>query len=320
MRVLVTGATGSLGERVVARLLAEGREVHIVTRRPFLAARLFDDSVRAHEWHPLSEPLPPAALEGVEAIVHLAGEPFSGPADAERLALIRSSRVGLAERLATACRDRARRIVIVSLALPFAGDGGVVTEASPRAAPTTALEQAAVAWEAAGNALAGAGHSVAIVRLGLLAGPGALLATLLRLQRRGFVPNLSGCLIPAIDPEDAAALLTGLASHPEMTGPLFGVAPEPIAGAALSAALAPLRRWPVALPVPARLVSARIGPLAALLLNRVRIVPQRLIDAGAGFRHPEPSASILSALAARGAARVALDEPQAPLPEPSAAT
>jgi hypothetical protein len=297
MRVLVTGATGLLGERVVARLIAEDHHVAILTRRPFRAEQLFGRRVVVGEWHPGCDPLPKGALDGIDAVVHLAGEPLGGAASPERLTRIRTSRIAAAGRLAASRRGGRLHVVAASVVVPPPGALDALTEASPRPAPATHFERDMLASEAACRALAGDGTTVTVVRLGLLLGPGPVLQALAGLAAMGSVPALSGALVPAIDPEDAAALLAGLAARPEISGPIFGVAPEPLPGTDLAQSLTALRRWPVRLPVPDRLARRRIGPLAALLYNRARIVPQRLIEAGAGFLHPDPRQSLVRALA-----------------------
>ena len=93
MTVLVTGATGDLGGRLVARLLAEGHTVRILTRRPFMAHRQLGDQVAIHEWHPGVEPAPRDALDGIETVIHLMGAPLGGRGGAETAArYMRSAR------------------------------------------------------------------------------------------------------------------------------------------------------------------------------------------------------------------------------------
>ncbi|MFM9940391.1 MAG: NAD-dependent epimerase/dehydratase family protein [Hyphomicrobiaceae bacterium] len=313
LRILVTGATGALGQRVVARLVAEGHAVRLVTRRPFRADAVLGRHATCIEWHPLSEPLPEAALADLDAIVHLAGEPLAGPADTERALRLRSSRLKLAERLAIAARNQTLRIVVASVVMPplTTAAGEVMTDLTPRSEPATAFERGVLDIEAACNALASGGASLAMVRLGLLIDAGPVLEALVRLARRGGIPNFAGALIPAIDPEDAAALIAGLVGHRGLTGPLIGVAPEPLAGEILQAALVPFNPWPVALPVSQRRVERRIGPLARLLFNRTRVVPQRLLDAGAGFQNADLAASLARALAVVTASRGSPRDPVA---------
>ncbi len=131
--------------------------------------------------------------------------------------------------------------------------------------------------------LSARGSEVVIVRLGLLLSLAGPLGTLAQLASRGLAIDLAKAQIPVIDPDDAAALLAGLAQHPELTGVVHGVGPEPLMGPALQALLAPLSPLPGRVRVPRQLAERMIGPLAELVYNPVRVVPQRLIDGGANF-------------------------------------
>ncbi len=298
MNVLVTGATGTLGQATVARLLADGHNVAIVTRRPFLADRLFGTRIGIHEWHPLSERLPPAAIEGRETILHLMGAPICGGPSRDRLALAEASRVTATRRIAEALGKRRVRLVVASLAFAPTSSGGSVTENVADCAPATPGERAIMAWEAEARLAATTGASVAIVRLGLIAAAnGGPLHELIRLARRGIYPNLDGALIPAISLEDATAILIALLRQPHVEGLVHGVAPIPLAGEALSDALtklSPIGKLPG---LPVSLLGARLG-LASLLLDcRQHLLSGVLQEIGFELSAPNPTASFMRALA-----------------------
>lgn len=307
-RILVIGATGSLGQRVVARLRAEGRQVRVLTRRPFAALRAFAGDVEALEWHPQSEAIPAEALVGVVAVVNLAGEPFAGPASEERLRRMRESRLLLAGRLADALAGRDVRVVVPSVLIPpaTASADTVVTDLTAREPPADEFERACLDVEAAVGAVVGGSAGVAIPRFGLILDAGAMLDALIRNAVRGRLPRLEGARIPVIDPLDAAALISGLVAHRGLSGPVIAVAPEALSGEVLATALARFRRLPVVLPGARRTGLRSLGPLARLVVNRARVVPQRLIEAGATFQHPDAAqrlTGVLDEIASRAAAR-----------------
>lgn len=298
MTVLVTGATGSVGQAAVARLLAEGRKVSVLTRRPFRAHALFSDSVARHEWHPLSEPVPPEALAGVTAILHLMGEPLAGRPSHDRADLALTSRRNASRKLVEAVAGRPMRLVAASLAIASSAAGDRVGEISAASATPNAVERDVAAWEAEIIAAASADISVANVRLGLVSGPGTPLAELVSLARSGIQLNLKGALIPAIDLADAAAMLSGLLSRPDLTGMILGVAPEPVKGEDLARLLSTASRIGLPMPVPRAVVRHRLGHIMGLLDNTERRVPQRLIELGAEFSAPDPLPSFERAIAA----------------------
>ncbi len=311
MIVLVTGATGSLGQMAVARLLAEGRRVSVLTRRPFRAHALFGETVAIHEWHPLSEPVPPEALAGVTAILHLMGEPLSGWPSHDRAELVLASRQIASRKLVAAIAGRPMRVVAVSLAIAGTerGDGGGAVAAANPAAVVIARD--VLAWEAEIMAAASSQVSIANVRLGLISGSGIPLAGLVALARSGLHLNLADALIPAIDGADAVAMLSGLLSRSDQEGVILGAAPEPLKGRDLAQLLAKASRLPLAVPLPKALLRHRVGYIMALLGNTERLVPRRLIDLGAEFSMPDPLPSFERAIAAMTGTDIAARQPLA---------
>ena len=310
MSVLVTGATGRLGQALVARLQAEGRDVRILTRRLYRAIAVFGDSLPIHEWHPLSEEVPPAATAGVSVIAHLMGEPLAGRPTADKIERIRASRLTATARLAAAFAGRQVRVVAASVPyLDGKAQADPIDESQPRGNATSALESMAQAYEAALEAMAAQGPSVAIVRLGLILAPEGTLSVPVRLANWRLGLDLAGSLIPAIDIEDAAALFGGLLDRSDLQGPVHGIAPEPLRGRDLMALLAVAADRAPRVRLPRRLAHRFVGELSPFLLNRSHVVPARLMQAGAVFLHPDPKASaarILASPAAPSARRLSM--------------
>lgn len=302
MSVLVTGATGRLGQALVARLQAEGRGVRILTRRLYRAIALFGDDLPIHEWHPLSEKVPPQAIDGVTAVAHVMGEPLMGRPTADKIERIRTSRLTATARLAAAVAGRRVRIVAASVPyLDRAVRPDPVDEFEPRGKPKTALESMAQDYEAALEAMSSQGASVAVVRLGLLLAPDGALSAAARLADWRLGLDLRSALIPAIDIEDAAALFGGLLDRDDVQGFVHGIAPEPLRGEDLMALLAAASGAMPRVKLPHRLAHRTVGNLMPFLLNGSHIVPRRLMQAGAVFLHPDPKASVARILAERAA-------------------
>ncbi len=302
MGVLVTGATGRLGQALVARLQAEGRDVRILTRRLYRAIALFGDSLPIHEWHPFSEEIPPQAIAGVTTVAHLMGEPLAGRPTADKIERLRTSRLTAMARLAAAFAGQPVRIVAASFpCLDRIVRREPVDELEPRGKPKTALESMAQAYETALEAMASQGASVAIVRLGLLLAPDGTLSVPARLADWRLGLDLRRALIPAIDIEDAAALFGGLLDRNDLQGFVHGIAPKPLRGEDLMALLAAASGAMPHMKLPHRLARRTLGELMPFLLNGSHIVPRRLTEAGAVFLHPDPKTSVARILAQRTA-------------------
>src|SRR5215212_3342896 len=103
MRVLITGATGTIGMAVVGALRARGDEVLALSRDAASARRRLGDAVEVRDWRDPARTAPPVdALAGADAIVHLIGEPVDQRWTAEAKRRIRDSRVSSTRRLVEA--------------------------------------------------------------------------------------------------------------------------------------------------------------------------------------------------------------------------
>jgi nucleoside-diphosphate-sugar epimerase len=128
MTILVTGGTGPIGRAVIQTLLDQGVHPRVVTRRPHRALEYFDSRVTAFEWHPRTEPLPTPALEGVERIVHLMGEPPHGRLSRDRRTRIAASRrEGTRAQIEALGRARVHLIAASSIAVYGNGEGPPLT-------------------------------------------------------------------------------------------------------------------------------------------------------------------------------------------------
>src|SRR4051812_10946713 len=182
--VAVTGATGLIGRALVTRLRSSGVRVRRLVRR-HATTQDPDDVV----WDPMRGVLAPAALDGVDGIVHLAGEPIAKRWTSERKRAIRESRVRGTELLARtiAALDRKPRVLVSGSAVGVYGDRGdqLLDESS---APGTGFLAGVVGeWERATEPAWHAGVRVVLVRTGLvLSRAGGVLEKLLLPFRLGL--------------------------------------------------------------------------------------------------------------------------------------
>ncbi len=315
MTILITGATGLIGRAVTQALLDQGQQVRVITRRPHRVLEAFErfsSRVLAFEWHPRTEPFPPEALQGVERIIHLMGEPLHGSATREARRRIVESRRTAAKGLGEALgRQKVHLIVASSVSVYGFGAGPPLTESSTVRKPKDKLALALRAAEEAAEQIGANGSTVTSVRLGLVIGPGGFLEQLRQLHAAGFTwrapppDSPTPAIIPAIDLGDAVSLLAWLARARRVAGPVHAVAPEPLRSLDLKELLEDAVPRRLRVPLPRLALRRRIGFLADVVHNRQHIVPQRLMEAGFEFECPNPLDSVHAVLAEQAEAAAA---------------
>jgi uncharacterized protein (TIGR01777 family) len=296
MRIAVTGASGLVGSELVAFLTAGGHRVQRLVRSEPRAA----DEVG---WDPEGAEIDAAALEGVDAVVHLAGENIaSGRWTAPRRARILGSRAAGTRLLATTlARLRTPpRVFVSASAVGFYGDtaDALVDESSPSGSGF--LAEVCRAWEAGAAPARDAGIRVVHPRLGIvLSAAGGVLGRLAPIFRAGLGgPVGSGAQqMSWISSDDALDVLLRCISDDALSGPINAVAPEPVSNAGFGRALGRVLGRPAIAPLPAALVRLAFGEMGEeLLLSGQGVRPSRLLDAGFEFRTPGLEAALRAEL------------------------
>ncbi len=297
MRIAITGSSGLLGRALVASLRADDHDVVKVVRR----APTSSDEVR---WDVDAGTIDAAGLEGVDGVVHLAGEGIaSGRFTEEHRRRVRESRTAgttlLAEALAGL--DRRPDVLLSGSAIGYYGDRGdeELTEASPPGVGF--LAALCVDWEAATAPAETAGIRVAHLRTGIVLSPdgGALAKQLLPFKLGLGGPAGRGHQwLPWIALDDHVAAMRFLLEA-DLSGPVDLTAPHPVTSKEFARALGRVLHRPAVLPIP-RLVTKLplgIGPLAEnLLFTSARVLPRALLDAGFPFAHERLEPALRSLL------------------------
>ena len=290
MRIAITGSTGLVGSEVVDYLSAGGHEVVRLVRRvplPRETAML--------RWDPVKREVDAAGLEGVDAVIHLAGENVgAGRWTAARKASIRDSRVNGTRFLceALAGLNRPPKTLVCASAIGIYGDRGEesLTEKSPASAgflPGVCRE-----WEAASMTAARKGIRVVALRIGMVLSPkGGALARMLPLFRAGFGGVIGNGRQYAswIALDEIPLILLHTLHCSDLSGPVNAVAPRPVTNREFTEALGKALSRATPLPVPAFALRLAVGRemADALLLASTRVLPRRLEETGYRFRFPE---------------------------------
>lgn len=302
MNVLIAGSSGLIGGALRDALSARGHTVLRLVRRGTMAP-----DERA--WDPAGGTVDRAALEGVDAVVNLAG---AGIADerwsAARKVVLHDSRVRSTHLLAAAIAERPvrPRVFVSASAVGWYGDRGDEWLDESSDPGTGFLAAVGRAWEAAAAPAAEAGVRVAHPRTGLvLATSGGALAKLLPLFRLGLGgPVGSGRQWWSwITLDDAVGALVHALEHDAVRGPFNVVAPEPVTAAAFATQLGRALSRIAALPAPAFALRAVMGRELAdeVLLASQRVRPGVLARTGFAFRDPALDGALRRLLEPAGA-------------------
>jgi len=302
MRVTVTGATGLIGTRLVQALQRRGDEVAVLSRDAGRARRSLP-GVEAFTWSdPEGEAAPAAALEGRDAVVHLAGEPVAQRWSGEAKARIQRSRE-LGTRNLVAAMNRAEpgpQALIASSAVGYYGPAG--DERLPESAPAgdDFLARVCVAWEREAAAFEG---RVVHVRTGVvLAEGGGALAKMLPFFKAGIGGPVAGGrqYMPWIHLDDLVGLYVRALDDRAWSGAINGAAPEPVTNREFSRTLGRVLRRPAFAPVPGLAVRVLYGEMADIVTEGQRAVPARALELGHSFAHPDLEPALRDALGRRG--------------------
>lgn len=286
LKVAITGASGLMGSALSHLLTTGGHEVVPMVRDRELARRIggaywsIDEGVVDLE-----------ALRGVDAVVHLAGEPINAIRwTAAKKQAIRASRVEGTKLLADSLagfHDGPKSLICASAVGYYGGRKDEVVDESA-AAGKGFLADTVVQWEGATRRAERAGLRVVRVRMGLVLSPaGGALPKMLWAFKSGLAGRIGTGkqYVPWIDLDDAVGVLYHATVDPEVTGVLNGAAPNPVTNSAFTDILGRILHRPTIVPVPSLAVKAMLGEMGEeLLLRGQRVSPRRTLESGYRYR------------------------------------
>jgi uncharacterized protein (TIGR01777 family) len=246
-------------------------------------------------WDPAGGRLNPADLEGMDEVVHLAGENVGARWTSARKARIRDSRVNgtrlLSETLARLRQPPAALVSASAVGIYGNRGGEILTEASHPGDPSDFLVSVALQWEAAAEAASAAGIRVVHPRFGVVLSPkGGALKKMLPPFRLG----LGGRIGPGsqwmswISIDDAVGVILHALSTDTLRGAVNATAPAPLTSRDFTRILGRVLRRPTPFTLPGPVLRLALGEMAdSTLLTSARVLPSRLLESGYRFRHPD---------------------------------
>jgi len=327
MRLFITGATGTIGRRLVLDRIERGERVSVLSREPARATRLFaadaNPNVQVVEGD-CAVPGPwQRAVDGVDAVIHLAG---AGIADRRWTVAykesIRRSRVDGTHQVVNAIEDARRRppVFVCASAVGYYGDGGdrELDETAP--VGSGFLAEVCAAWEQQAQHAADIGVRTAIMRIGVVLDPrGGALKEMVPIFRRGFGGPLGSGrqYVPWVHWRDVLNAIALALENPRAQGAINVVAPNPVTSREFAQAIGDALGRPALLRAPWLALKLAKGEMADALVASLRVVPKRLNELGVRFSHPEimrAMHALLTPSAASGAAIARLEAGMAKAP------
>ena len=287
MDVVISGSSGLIGEALQTALAERGH-----TAVPLVRRRV-EPGERAISWDPAGGTIDHHGLEGVDAVVHLAGESIASSRwTDEQKAKILDSRTRSTALLAEALvgLDAPPSVLISASGINYYGDRGdeVLTEDSGPG--DDFLADVCMRWEASSQLAAAGGIRTVNIRTGIVldARQGALARQLLP-----FKLGVGGRLGSGrqwqswISLADVVGAILHLVERDEVTGPVNLTAPEPVTNAEFTKTLGRVLRRPTLVPIPTFAPALLFGRelVEALLLVSLRVHPTALLASGYTFRH-----------------------------------
>ncbi len=286
MRIAVSGATGLVGSSLLPVLQSEKHQV-----TPLVRPGAGD---RGIVWDPATGVKDPSALEGFDAVVHLAGESIAtGRWNPEKKARIRDSRVKGTRMISAALTSLVSppRVLVCASAIGYYGDRDKALLDEQAAPGEGFLSEVCREWEGAASSARDRGIRVVNLRIGIILSPrGGALAKMLFPFRMGLGGRIGDGrqYMSWVAIDDLIAIIGHALTHDSLGGPVNAVAPGAVTNAEFTAILARVLSRPAIFPMPAFAARLAFGEMAdALLLASTRVVPRRLEESGFRFRSPD---------------------------------
>lgn len=292
MRVLVTGATGFVGQVVVKQLLALNHDVVILTRNIPKAAIILGSRCTYFQWDDTSKPAPAEAFNGVEGVINLMGENIGSRRwSPEQKRMIYNSRIDSTANLVTSISSLVNKpsVLVSASAVGVYGSRGPeeLTESSP--VGEGFLAHVCKDWEQQALEARKYGLRVAIIRTGVVLGRnGGVLDRMLPIFKLGLGGPIGegNQYMSWIHVEDLAAMYIEALVNKNISGVNNGTAPYPATNLDFTKALGKVLKRPTAIKAPRFIIMKALGEMSTLVLDGQKVLPSKFKTENFRYRYP----------------------------------
>lgn len=294
MKIAITGATGLVGTRLVAKLNEAQHQLVIFTRNPDKAKRLFPQKAFSNleivKYTPQESGDWQQRISGCDAVVNLAGEPIAERwTTAHKEAIMTSRQIGtrkLVEAIASA--EQKPQVLVSGSAIGYYGTSETATFDENSAPGTDFLAQVCQKWEAEAQKVKELGVRLVILRIGIVLANGGALGKMI-----GPFKMFAGGPIGSGDQwfswihrDDLVNLIMTALQRDDMSGVYNATSPNPIKMSQLCQTLGEVMNRPSWLPVPDFVLEIMLGDGAKVVLEGQQVLPQKTQAAGFNYQYP----------------------------------
>ena len=305
MKIAISGATGFVGSRLVAKLHAEGHRILVLTRNTTFAQKVFPPqafpNLEIIAYTPIVSGAWQDTIAGCDGVVNLAGEPIAeGRWTPERKQEILNTRkLGTQKIVEAIAKSQPQPSVLVNTsAIGYYGTSETASFDEDSANGKDFLAQVCQEWEAEARKLKDTNVRLVILRFGIILGNGGALGKMItpfKLFAGGPI-GTGQQWFSWIHLDDIVSLIIQALTKSTMEGLYNGTAPQPVSMNDLSTTMGKVMNRPSWLPVPGFAIEAILGDGAKVVLEGQQVLPKRTLESGFEYQYPNLQSALTQIL------------------------
>jgi uncharacterized protein len=296
MKIAVTGGTGFIGSRLVERLQAEGHQVLLLVRNVPKVQQRFPKAEVVSYTPKTSGPWQ-QSIAGCDGVVNLAGEPIANRwTEHSKKEILESRQLGTQKIVEAIAQANPKPSVLVnSSAVGYYGTSETAVFDETSSLGKDFLAEVCQAWEAEAEKVKASGTRLAIIRTGIVLGPGGGVLARMMFPFQLFAGGPLGSgnqWVSWVHREDLINLILKALTDPSMAGVFNATAPNPVRMSELCQILGQIINRPSWLPVPDFALALLLGEAAQVVLEGQHVQPKNTLSKGFEFQYPTLQAAL----------------------------